>query len=48
MDALACFALAEVPGRGGRFAEIVPHLTIARGQEDAVLAGIEADLVGNA
>ncbi|MFF9344903.1 2'-5' RNA ligase family protein [Streptomyces sp. NPDC014773] len=34
----------EAPPYGGRFAEIVPHLTIAQGQEDAVLEDIEADL----
>ncbi|MFF3691408.1 2'-5' RNA ligase family protein [Streptomyces sp. NPDC002187] len=34
----------EAPPYGGRFAEIVPHLTIAQGQEDAVLEEIEADL----
>ncbi|MFB7592527.1 2'-5' RNA ligase family protein [Streptomyces sp. NPDC056169] len=34
----------EAPPYGGRFAEIVPHLTIAQGQDDAVLAEIEADL----
>lgn len=36
----------EAPPYGGRFAEIVPHLTIAQGQADAVLEEIEADLVG--
>ncbi|WSP43920.1 2'-5' RNA ligase family protein [Streptomyces sp. NBC_01244] len=36
----------ETPPYGGRFAEIVPHLTIAQGQEDAVLEEIEADLGG--
>ncbi|GGY32917.1 2'-5' RNA ligase family protein [Streptomyces tanashiensis] len=34
----------EAPPYGGRFAEIVPHLTIAQGQEDVVLEEIEADL----
>ncbi|MFB7447555.1 2'-5' RNA ligase family protein [Streptomyces sp. NPDC056194] len=34
----------EAPPYGGRFAEVVPHLTIAQGQEDAVLEEIEADL----
>ncbi|MFD7560775.1 2'-5' RNA ligase family protein [Streptomyces sp. NPDC059835] len=34
----------EAPPYGGRFAEIVPHLTIAQGQEDALLEEIEADL----
>ncbi|MCJ1681519.1 2'-5' RNA ligase family protein [Streptomyces sp. APSN-46.1] len=37
----------EAPPYGGRFAEIVPHLTIAQGQEDAVLEEIEADLTGS-
>ncbi|MFE7711074.1 2'-5' RNA ligase family protein [Streptomyces sp. NPDC057486] len=36
----------EAPPYGGRFAEIVPHLTIAQGQEDTVLEEIEADLTG--
>ncbi|MGK5732599.1 2'-5' RNA ligase family protein [Streptomyces sp. URMC 124] len=36
----------EAPPYGGRFAEIVPHLTIAQGQEDAVLKEIEAGLAG--
>ncbi|MFF2775474.1 2'-5' RNA ligase family protein [Streptomyces sp. NPDC058052] len=36
----------EAPPYGGRHAEIVPHLTIAQGQEDAVLEEIEADLAG--
>ncbi|MEJ8646196.1 2'-5' RNA ligase family protein [Streptomyces sp. MS1.HAVA.3] len=36
----------EAPPYGGRFAEVVPHLTIAQGQEDAVLQDIEADLIG--
>lgn len=30
---------------GGRFAEVVPHLTVADGQDGAVLDEIEADLV---
>ncbi|MFF3609189.1 2'-5' RNA ligase family protein [Streptomyces sp. NPDC002463] len=34
----------EAPPYGGRFAEVVPHLTIAQGREDAVLEEIEADL----
>ncbi|MGW5418637.1 2'-5' RNA ligase family protein [Streptomyces sp. NPDC003943] len=34
----------EAPPYGGRFIDIVPHLTIAQGQEDAVLEEIEADL----
>ncbi|MEV7729338.1 2'-5' RNA ligase family protein [Streptomyces sp. NPDC087917] len=36
----------EAPPYGGRFTEILPHLTIAQGQEDAVLEKIEADLAG--
>ncbi|MEV4940455.1 2'-5' RNA ligase family protein [Streptomyces zaomyceticus] len=34
----------EAPPYGGRFTEIVPHLTIAQGQEDAILETVEADL----
>ncbi|MFF2384223.1 2'-5' RNA ligase family protein [Streptomyces sp. NPDC058108] len=34
----------ESPPFGGRFEELVPHLTVAQGQEDAVLARAEADL----
>ncbi|MFG2116225.1 2'-5' RNA ligase family protein [Streptomyces sp. NPDC048718] len=34
----------EAPPYGGRHTEIVPHLTIAQGQEDAVTEEIEADL----
>ncbi|MFJ4930181.1 2'-5' RNA ligase family protein [Streptomyces sp. NPDC088736] len=34
----------ETPPFGGRFDELVPHLTVAQGQEDAVLAQAEADL----
>ncbi|MER7540079.1 2'-5' RNA ligase family protein [Streptomyces sp. NPDC097704] len=36
----------EAPPYGGRFVEIVPHLTITQGQEDSVLEEIEADLAG--
>ncbi|MFI7095183.1 2'-5' RNA ligase family protein [Streptomyces lydicus] len=36
----------EAPPYGGQFAEAVPHLTVADGQEDAVLDEIEADLLG--
>ncbi|MFE4637217.1 2'-5' RNA ligase family protein [Streptomyces sp. NPDC056773] len=36
----------EAPPYGGRFAEIVPHLTIAQGQEEAVMKEIEAGLGG--
>ncbi len=36
----------EAPPYGGQFAEIVPHLTVADGQDDAVLDEIEADLLG--
>ncbi|MGW7487021.1 2'-5' RNA ligase family protein [Streptomyces sp. NPDC054786] len=35
----------EAPPYGGKFTEVVPHLTIADGQDDAVLQGIEADLL---
>ncbi|MEU8550943.1 2'-5' RNA ligase family protein [Streptomyces roseoverticillatus] len=35
----------EAPPYGGRFAEIVPHLTIAQGQEDSVVEEVEVDLV---
>ncbi|MGV4989042.1 2'-5' RNA ligase family protein [Streptomyces sp. NRAIS4] len=35
----------EAPPYGGQFAEIVPHLTVADGQDDAVLDEIEADLL---
>ncbi|GAA3169338.1 MULTISPECIES: 2'-5' RNA ligase family protein [Streptomyces] len=31
---------------GGRFTEVVPHLTVADGQDDVVLDEIEADLSG--
>ncbi|MFF3089526.1 2'-5' RNA ligase family protein [Streptomyces nojiriensis] len=34
----------EAPPYGGRFAEVVPHLTIAQGQEDVLLDEIETDL----
>lgn len=34
----------EAPPYGGRFAEIVPHLTVAQGQDDAVLSRIGVDL----
>ncbi|MFF7364912.1 2'-5' RNA ligase family protein [Streptomyces sp. NPDC008125] len=34
----------EAPPYGGRFTEIVPHLTVAQGQEEAVFEEIEADL----
>lgn len=36
----------EAPPYGGRFAEIIPHLTVAQGQTNAVLEMIEADLSG--
>ncbi|MGW1465699.1 2'-5' RNA ligase family protein [Streptomyces sp. NPDC002308] len=36
----------EAPPYGGRFTEIVPHLTVAQGQEEAVFEQIEADLSG--
>ncbi|MFE7795016.1 2'-5' RNA ligase family protein [Streptomyces sp. NPDC057460] len=34
----------EAPPYGGRFSEVVPHLTVANGQEPSVLDAIEADL----
>lgn len=34
------------PPFGGQFDEVVPHLTIAQGQDDAVLEETEADLRG--
>ncbi|MHC5263983.1 2'-5' RNA ligase family protein [Streptomyces sp. UC4497] len=36
----------EAPPFGGQFEEVVPHLTIAQGQDDAVLEETEADLRG--
>lgn len=36
----------EVPPYGGRFAEVVPHLMVAHGQEPSVLDAVEADLAG--
>ncbi|MFB7513260.1 2'-5' RNA ligase family protein [Streptomyces sp. NPDC056144] len=36
----------EAPPYGGRHANVVPHLTVALGQEDATLEEIEADLAG--
>ncbi|MFE2581504.1 2'-5' RNA ligase family protein [Streptomyces sp. NPDC059378] len=36
----------EAPPYGGQFTEIVPHLTVVDGQNDAVLDEIEADLLG--
>ncbi|MFE0642345.1 2'-5' RNA ligase family protein [Streptomyces sp. NPDC058877] len=35
----------EAPPYGGRFTEIVPHLTIAEGHQDAVLEQIESELL---
>ncbi|MFI0941521.1 2'-5' RNA ligase family protein [Streptomyces sp. NPDC021020] len=34
----------EAPPYGGRFAGVVPHLTVADGQDEAVLADVEAGL----
>jgi 2'-5' RNA ligase len=34
----------EAPPFGGQFDEVVPHLTIAQGQDDAVLEEAEADI----
>ncbi|MDC2946921.1 2'-5' RNA ligase family protein [Streptomyces heilongjiangensis] len=36
----------ETPPFGGRFTEVVPHLTVAQGQDDAVLEEAGADLRG--
>ncbi|MFF9912363.1 2'-5' RNA ligase family protein [Streptomyces sp. NPDC013457] len=36
----------EAPPYGGRFAEIVPHLTVSQGQDDTVMEEIEAELFG--
>ncbi|MFE7313641.1 2'-5' RNA ligase family protein [Streptomyces sp. NPDC057555] len=36
----------EAPPYGGQFTEVVPHLTVADGQDDDVLDEIEADLLG--
>ncbi|MEU3708517.1 2'-5' RNA ligase family protein [Streptomyces catenulae] len=36
----------EAPPYGGRFTEVVPHLTVVDGQDDAVLDKAEADLSG--
>ncbi|MET8132398.1 2'-5' RNA ligase family protein [Streptomyces sp. NPDC005251] len=36
----------EIPPFGGQFDDIVPHLTIVQGQDDAVLDEAEADLRG--
>ncbi|WP_030463967.1 2'-5' RNA ligase family protein [Kitasatospora sp. NRRL B-11411] len=36
----------EAPPYEGRFAEILPHLTVVQGQEEAVMEEIEADLGG--
>ena len=38
-------AFPEFPPYGGRFDEIVPHVTVAESEEDKVLAGIERELV---
>jgi 2'-5' RNA ligase len=35
----------EAPPYGGRFDEAIPHLTIAQGACDEVMAGIESDLL---
>ncbi|MFG2712945.1 2'-5' RNA ligase family protein [Streptomyces goshikiensis] len=34
----------QTPPYGGRFAEVIPHLTIAQDQEPHVLSSVEADL----
>ncbi|MFF8531926.1 2'-5' RNA ligase family protein [Streptomyces sp. NPDC015532] len=36
----------ETPPFGGQFTDVIPHLTIAQNQEDAVLKKVEADLLG--
>lgn len=36
----------EAPPYGGRFTEVVPHLTVADGQEPSVLDAVEAELAG--
>ncbi|MEU8686670.1 2'-5' RNA ligase family protein [Streptomyces sp. NPDC048611] len=36
----------EAPPYGGEFTEVVPHLTLADGQDDGVLDEIEADVLG--
>ncbi|MFJ8630939.1 2'-5' RNA ligase family protein [Streptomyces sp. NPDC093568] len=36
----------ETPPFGGQFDDVVPHLTIAQGQDDAVLGEAESDLCG--
>ena len=36
----------EAPPYGGRFAEVIPHLTVAHGQDPSVLDVVEADLAG--
>lgn len=41
-----CEQWPEAPPYGGRFAEVVPHLTVAHGQERSVFDEIEADLTG--
>jgi 2'-5' RNA ligase len=34
----------QCPPFGGQFAEVVPHLTVAQGQDEAVVEMVEADL----
>ncbi|MBT2402600.1 MULTISPECIES: 2'-5' RNA ligase family protein [unclassified Streptomyces] len=36
----------ETPPYGGRFAEVIPHLTVAQTEDDGILEEVEADLVG--
>ncbi|MFF4758354.1 2'-5' RNA ligase family protein [Streptomyces sp. NPDC001292] len=36
----------DAPPYAGKFTEVVPHLTIADGQDDGVLDEIEADVLG--
>ncbi|MFE1880444.1 2'-5' RNA ligase family protein [Streptomyces diastatochromogenes] len=37
----------ENPPFGGQFDDVVPHLTVAQGQDEAVLEKAEADLLGS-
>lgn len=37
----------ENPPFGGQFDDVIPHLTVAQGQDEVVLEEIEADLVTN-
>ncbi|MFE1314740.1 2'-5' RNA ligase family protein [Streptomyces sp. NPDC058755] len=37
----------ENPPFGGQFDDVVPHLTVAQGQDEAVLEKVESDLLGS-